>query len=52
MTIKNNIKLIMGVSSTWIKKDKQTNTVEEITQPVKTKTTTVYSKDELNRAIQ
>ena len=36
----------MGVNSTWIKKDEP-----DITQPVKTKTKTVYNKDELKQVL-
>jgi hypothetical protein len=48
MTIKNNIKIVIGVNSTWIHKEEN----KDITQIVKTKIKTVYSKDELNRVIQ
>ncbi|NDB82316.1 MAG: hypothetical protein EB127_06190, partial [Alphaproteobacteria bacterium] len=47
MTIKNNIKLILGVNSTW-----SHPIYDDVTQPVKTKNKTVYSKAELNRVIQ
>ena len=47
MTIKSkNIKIIMGVNSTWQKKGE-----EDITQPVKTKAATVYNKDELEKVL-
>jgi hypothetical protein len=53
MTIKNkNIKLILGCSSTWIKKSKDKDKpIEQITAPIKTKPVTVYSKDELQMVI-
>jgi hypothetical protein len=46
MTIKNNIKLAMGVSSTWTHKD-----LGDVKQPVQTQIRTVYSKDELKQAL-
>ena len=48
LIIKNNIKLTMGMKATWIRFDKETGETESLTQPVKTTTIEVYSKDNVN----
>ena len=48
LIIKNNIKLTMGMKATWIRFDKETGETESLTQPVKTTTIEIYSKDNVN----
>ena len=51
LMIKNNIKLTMGMKATWIRFDKETGETESLTQPVKTTTIEVYSKDEVDNVL-
>ncbi len=51
LIIKNNIKLTIGCYATFMKLDKETDTIEKITQPVKAPTIIVYSKDEVSEVL-
>ena len=51
LIIKNNIKLTIGCYATFMKLNKETDTIEKITQTVKAPHIIVYSKDEVSEVL-